>query len=154
MQINMSDTAYEHLCELAVQLHYIIATPHRKRQHGLHLYVAALGEYGILRDARPEYVRELDQPLLEAGRVPIWMPEYTRRRRLIAINNTVAEQCYKKAYNLGITNHRRSESVESFGSVISAMLEAIGVGWLLVDNIPMNPDPHKKRATNSDAVHY
>lgn len=139
---SVSNEAYDGLVAQARGLGYVSPYP-VERVHGLGEYISTIA-FGEFEDARPDEYKELDRESLERGILPCWYDDNLRYKRRFRLRPAVEDRLYQVALAYGISNFRRTDSVRRKASVLGAILEAIGLGYLR----PVNP-PGKVRASRA-----
>lgn len=100
-----------------------------KIARGLSAYIANCSRVGLL-DTRPDYVRDTDLERLTAELLPYWLPDhYPRLHRRLSLDAATRRRLIVIARMYGVANYR-SDSLRRGNSMISAILEALGSGWL------------------------
>lgn len=97
----------------------------------LHKYLEWLSVQDFY-DARPKEIRDSDIPRMASGRMPYWSLEDERFPHRIVISGKTQREFLDLATKYLISNHRRVDSTALATSQISAVLEAIGIGWLRI----------------------
>lgn len=135
----VSQDAREHLYKLARRANY--CHDMGVNQRGISDYIIALTSPTVtFEDTRPDYLQEVDtERVTTYNKLPIWYdPEPTRYDFGINIDPKTQAALYNIALRFGITNFKRPNTL-SHGTVISALLEAIGQQCLTPNNVPMAP---------------
>lgn len=81
-------------------------------------------------DARPQEIQDSDIHRMASGRMPYWSLEDERFPHRITMSARTQLALLALATRYLISNHRRVDSTAQATSQISAVLEAIGIGWL------------------------
>lgn len=105
------------------------------RYQGLSDYIYWITEHATLTDARPAEVKESDAARISVGYFPYWSTEETRLPIRLVLHPKAKDKLILIANQFLITNTRRGLSSlrrDMPSSRISAVLEAVGIDWLLV----------------------
>lgn len=124
----LSTEAWSNLLDLARAHGYLRETA-VYRSVNLYRYLEWLCQQEF-RDARPEEIRHSDIPRMASGRMPYWSLEDERFPHRIVMSGRTQVAFLDIATRFLISNHRRVDSTARTTSQISAVLEAIGIGWL------------------------
>lgn len=127
-QYYVSDTAWSNLVAAGVKNGHISAASERAR--GMYAYLEYLSTLPInsWSDTRPLNVKNLDSTRLDSGRLPFWQAEYHRRMRALTLTEPTKSYLITLAEMFSISNS--TINIISPGSQQSAVIEAIGLGWL------------------------
>lgn len=99
------------------------------RSVNLHKYLEWLCTQEF-HDARPKEIQASDIPRMATGRMPYWSLEDERFPHRIVMSAQTQRAYLDLATKFLISNHRRVDGPMLTTSQISAVLEAIGIGWL------------------------
>lgn len=130
----LSEVAREGLISQATRKGYIRPATSIRHQ-GLSNYIAWITERSSLIDDRPTDVRASDDQRISVGYFPYWSTEEMRMPIRLVLSPPVKARLISIANLFLITNTRRGLSSlrrDMPSSRISAVLEAIGISWLLV----------------------
>lgn len=131
IKYNLSDTAYNHLLDLARQANYIYSTDLVKsKPKGISEFLNIISEF-TYQDSRPSYIKQSDLQRLQNQRLPYWSLEYQRRARWFKLTDAARQAYVCIAMQFGITNNYYYKTQRlSTTSLVNATLEAIGIEWL------------------------
>lgn len=140
---HISDKAYEHLVELAIEHNFVRGGSLRRA--GMSRFIERLA-FRTFVDTRPDEYRAADEARMSRFRCPIWVDGSIRRMRTLDLSDEALSQYCAKALELNITlgrYYRGGPWWKSPTSITATMLEAIGLGWLTPTRIPVELGPAK-----------
>lgn len=144
LYLYLSDDAVAFLKRQAKDYSYISRHAHNNSR-GFGDYIVALASCKFI-DTRPYDVKQMDMPLLESGELPEWSLSLQRKPVLVKVTDDAVAKLRETALHFGITNKLRADSADLKYSPVSAMLEAVGIGWLSPVDMPVCTHPPKGRA--------
>jgi hypothetical protein len=131
----ISDEAYARLNKLAQEAGFI--NKDNVVSRGIARYIThIMRNSNLLRDTRPDHVRDNDEDMIGAGIMPEWTQYAPRKRRCIALNDITLTRACAAAYLLHITSVHKLEGAPDMFSgrqCLSILLEAIGTDWITFD---------------------
>lgn len=132
----ISDIAYNHLVRLATDTGFVKSGAVHKI--GISRFTERLS-YRRMIDTRPRSIKGADRELLRIGRVPVWKRHYQRWARTLNLSEEAIERYCRIAIEHRIVigrGYKGGPNWKSATSIVGAVLEAIGLGWLTPTSLP------------------
>lgn len=145
----LSDKAYDYIVEQGVKAGFIKETSARRA--GISRFLELLS-YRAFMDNRPQSLREYDESMRANRRTPLWATGLRdRRQRSMIIDSDTKLRYGKIALDVGIYVdrwHKGGPAGNSPNSIVSSVLEAIGIKYLMPDQWPELLDVNPMRDMN------
>ena len=137
LQCQISDKAYTALLAQGREYEYIRGVTGRGLGSFMDGLMLTNPEHTHWRDKRPAYVRSSDQEILESGEFVPWDGGESRVLRLISVRPETMDRVLLLADLKGVRapkgmGYKRNRQM----SIFSTWWEAVGLGWLVPDNVP------------------
>lgn len=138
-QYQISDPAYNKLSLIAQRQSYIPIGAQRLK--GMSTFLEDLSKQKFM-DTRPQHILLRHNLEIRAGRAPVWRAlQYPRRTRLLTLTEKAQERYIILALAIGIITEEPfvvgGPSRLTNTPTISHVLEAIGLGWITPEKLPI-----------------